>query len=289
MEKIAFFKMNGAGNDFIVIDKDKNPAFILDQSTIKKLCDRHNGIGADGIISVENEADKDFRMTYFNADGSTGSLCGNGARCAIYFAGMSNRLKNGRAAFISNDENYTGELLANGSVKFNLNSPKKLKFNFKLKAGGQMINSSFANTGSPHVVISINDILKNPLDQNSFYNDVNEIPVIEIGREIRNLADFSPAGTNVNFIDVKGDKIFIRTYERGVEDETLSCGTGSVAVALIAFVNNQMKPPITIVTRGGDELTIDFRVENKRVNELSLTGPAKIVFTGELLLNNFSN
>lgn len=289
MEKIAFFKMSGAGNDFIVIDKDKNPAFNLDQSTVKMLCDRHNGIGADGVISIENSAEYDFKMIYYNADGSTGSLCGNGARCAIYLAGMSNRLNNGRASFISNDEKYTGELLANGSVKFNLNTPKKLKFNFKLKAAGQMINSSFANTGSPHVVISINDILKNPLDQNSYFNDVNEIPVIEYGREIRNLPDFSPAGTNVNFIDVKDDKIYIRTYERGVEDETLSCGTGSVAVALIAFVNNKMKPPIALVTKGGDELMVDFRVENKRVIDLSLTGPAKIIFTGELLLNNFSN
>jgi diaminopimelate epimerase len=287
MEKISFFKMSGAGNDFIVIDKDKNPAFILDQSVVKKLCDRHNGIGADGFISIESSDDHDFRMIYYNADGSTGSLCGNGARCAIYFAGMSNRLKNGRASFTSNDENYTGELLSNGNVKFNLNAPKKLKFNFKLKTDGQMINSSFANTGSPHVVINIADILKNPADQNSFYNDLNEIPVTELGKEIRYLQDFSPAGTNVNFIDVKNDKVLNRTYERGVEDETLACGTGSVAVALIAFVNNKLKPPITVVTRGGDELVVDFKVENKRVIDLSLTGPAKIVFTGELLLNNF--
>lgn len=289
MEKISFVKMSGAGNDFIVIDKDKHPAIILDQSVVKKLCDRHNGIGADGIILIESATDKDFRMNYFNADGSTGSLCGNGARCAIYFAGMSNRLKNGRGSFISNDENYSGELLANGMVKFNPNSPKKLKFNFKIKAGERMINSSFANTGSPHVVINIKDILKNPADQNSYYGDINEIPVLELGREIRNLTDFSPAGTNVNFIDIKEEKVFNRTYERGVENETLACGTGSIAAALIAFVNNRMKPPITIVTRGGSELIVDFKVENKRVSDLSLTGPVKIVFTGELLLNNFFN
>ncbi len=287
MEKISFFKMSGAGNDFILVDKDKNPAFTLDQSAIKKLCDRHNGIGADGIISIENSADKDFKMNYYNADGSTGSLCGNGARCAIYFAGMSNRLKNGKASFLSNDESYSGEMLANGNIKFNLNAPKKLKFNFKIKAGEQLINSSFANTGSPHVVININEILKNPSDPNSFHTDMDQIPVIELGREIRNLQDFAPSGTNVNFIDIKDERVHIRTYERGVETETLACGTGSVAAALIVFVNNKMKPPVTIVTRGKEELVVDFRVENKRVTDLSLSGPAKIVYTGEMLLNNF--
>lgn len=287
MEKISFFKMSGAGNDFILVDKDKNPAFNIDQSVIIKLCDRHNGIGADGVISIESSADKDFKMNYYNADGSTGSLCGNGARCAIYFAGMSNRLKNGKASFISNDESYSGEMLAGGSIKFNLNPPKKLKFNFKIKAGEQLINSSFANTGSPHVVININEILKNPSDPNSFFTDINQVPVIELGREIRNHQDFTPAGTNVNFIDIKDNKVFIRTYERGVETETLSCGTGSAAAALITFVNYKMKPPVTLITQSREELVVDFRVENKRVTDLSLTGPAKIVYTGEMLLNNF--
>ncbi|QQS37025.1 MAG: diaminopimelate epimerase [Ignavibacteriales bacterium] len=287
MEKISFFKMSGAGNDFILIDKDKSPAFVLDAAAVKKLCDRHNGIGADGVISIENSTEKDFNMKYFNADGSTGSLCGNGARCAIYFAGMSNRLKNGRASFTSNSENYSGEVLANGNIKFNLNAPKKLKFNFKVKAADQLLNVSFANTGSPHVLININEILINPADPNSFYKSIDDVPILKIGKEIRYHQDFSPDGTNVNFIDIKDGKVIIRTYERGVESETLACGTGSVAAALIAFVNHKLKPPVTIVTRGGDELFVDFRVENKKVVDLSLTGPTKIIYTGELLLNNF--
>ena len=282
MEKISFIKMSGAGNDFVVIDKNSNPFLILNEKVIQKLCDRRNGIGADGVITISNSVDYDFEMEYFNADGSTGSLCGNGARCAIKFAESSNRIKNEKTYFLSNAVSYTGEVLDENLMKFDFNPPAKLKFNFKVKAGNQLINACFADTGSPHVVIKIEDVLKNPNDLNSNYSEIDKFPVFELGREIRYLKEFSPGGTNVNFIKIVDSKIYIRTYERGVEDETLACGTGATAAAIIAHAIDKLEAPITLITRGFDELTVDFNVENQKIKNLSLIGPAKIIFSGEI-------
>ncbi|MHB8335890.1 MAG: diaminopimelate epimerase [Ignavibacteriaceae bacterium] len=282
MEKISFIKMSGAGNDFVVIDKNSNPFLILNEKVIQKLCDRRNGIGADGVITISNSVDYDFEMEYFNADGSTGSLCGNGARCAIKFAESSNRIKNEKTYFLSNAVSYTGEVLDENLMKFDFNPPAKLKFNFKVKAGNQLINACFADTGSPHVVIKIEDVLKNPNDLNSNYSEIDKFPVFELGREIRYLKEFSPGGTNVNFIKIVDSKIYIRTYERGVEDETLACGTGATAAAIIAHEIDKLEAPITLITRGFDELTVDFNVENQKIKNLSLIGPAKIIFSGEI-------
>ncbi len=288
MEKISFYKMSGAGNDFIVIDKNFNPEFVLSKNVIINLCNRRNGIGADGVITVENSNTFNFNMEYYNADGSTGSLCGNGARCAIKFAGLTGRLRNGKAEFLSNSAAYSGEILNEDKIKFNFNPPGKLKYNFIIKAFNQLINACFADTGSPHVVIKINDVLKDPGNPYSSYNNLDEFPVYELGREIRYHPDFSPGGTNVNFITIKGDKIFIRTYERGVENETLACGTGSVAAAIVEHHIDKFKPPVSLITRGGDELVVDFDVRDQKNNNLSLTGPAKVIFTGEFLLNKFN-
>jgi diaminopimelate epimerase len=284
MEKISFIKMSGAGNDFVVIDKNINPAFILNEKVIQKLCDRRNGIGADGVITISNSVDYDFEMEYFNADGSTGSLCGNGARCAIKFAESSSRIKNKKTYFLSNAVSYTGEVLDENLMKFDFNPPAKLKFNFKVKAGNQLINACFADTGSPHVVIKIEDVLKNPNDLNSNYSEIDKFPVFELGREIRYLEEFSPGGTNVNFIKIVDSKIYIRTYERGVEDETLACGTGATAAAIIAHAIDKLEAPITLITRGFDELTVNFNVENQKIKNLSLIGPAKIIYSGEIYI-----
>ena len=143
-----------------------------------------------------------------------------------------------------------------------------------------MITSNFADTGSPHVVINIKDILKDHLNPKSSFENILDVPVFKIGKEIRYSSDFNPAGTNVNFIDVKNEVIHIRTYERGVEDETLACGTGSVAAALICYVTDNLKPPINLKTYGGDNLIVNFEVKNQKVKNLSLTGPAKIIFEG---------
>ena len=282
MQKIFFKKMSGAGNDFIFFDMNQNPRLLLTPEKIRNLCDRRNGIGADGVITIEDLADYNYKMVYFNADGSTGSLCANGARCSIWFAEKTLRLKNGIAKFVSNDAEFSGEVLDDELIKFNLNSPKKIKYNFKVKAFRQMITSNFADTGSPHVVIKISDVLKDAANPNSSFKNIMDFPVFNLGREIRYSEDFKPGGTNVNFIDVIDNVIHIRTYERGVEDETLACGTGSVASALICYVSDNLKPPITLKTFGGDYLTVNFEVENQKVKNLSLTGPAKIIFEGSI-------
>lgn len=282
MENILFTKMSGAGNDFIFIDKNLNPDFQLTPGVIKKLCDRRDGIGADGLIQISDSDDFDFEMLYFNADGSTGSLCGNGARCAIWFANLTDRLKNGKAKFTSAGKEYSGEVIDTELVKFNLNPPSKIKFNFRISAYEQLIKSNYADTGSPHVVIKVSDIQKSPKVPNVFFDDLNQVPVLQIGREIRYHNDFAPAGTNVNFVDVVNNEILIRTYERGVEDETLACGTGSVAAAIICSVTDKLTPPITLKTFGGDKLIVNFEVENQRVKNPSLTGPAKIIFEGSV-------
>ena len=277
--------MSGAGNDFILIDKNINPGFVPDQNIIKIICNRRYGVGADGVITVSNSSRYDFEMEYFNADGSTGSLCGNGARCAVKFADLSGRVKHETAEFLSNGVAFTGKVLNDKEIRIFFNHPQRLKYNFKINASGQLINSNFVDTGSPHVVIKIEDILKNPANPKIFYNDLNNFPVYDLGREIRYHKDFAPEGTNVNFVRLKDGKIHIRTYERGVEDETLACGTGSTAAALVGSSLFNIKPPIFLITRGGDELVVDFKIENQKFKDLSLTGPALVTFTGEFALN----
>jgi diaminopimelate epimerase len=275
MEVLTFTKMSGAGNDFVFIDKKQNHSLEIQTDFVKKICDRRNGIGADGLITIEDSSNYDFIMNYFNADGSTGSLCANGARCAILFASESGRLKDNKAKFLSNEVEYKGEVNSNSDIKFYLNPPKNIKYNFKIKAGGKLINAHFADTGSPHVVIDINE-------SERFLPSLQELPVEKLGREIRYLSEFKPDGTNVNFVNVKDGVVHIRTYERGVEAETLACGTGSVAAALICYVNYKLSVPVKIFPKSNEKLLVNFDVENSKVRNLSLTGPAKVIFTGEM-------
>ena len=281
MSKIIFTKMSGAGNDFVIISKDINKQLVLSQSVINKICNRRFGIGADGVITITSSSEFDFGMEYFNADGSTGTLCANGARCALKYV-SENLLKNkGDFLFLSDGVQYSGEVYENGKVKFNLNSSKNIKQNFKVKVSNQLITACYVDTGSPHVVVNIKDVLVDPKRQGVFYNDIQGFPVFSLGKEIRNLPEFYPAGTNVNFINIVDDKIFIRTFERGVEDETFACGTGSVASSLIAYLSDGLKPPIKLITFGGEELIVDFEIIEQKFRNISITGPAEIIFEGE--------
>ena len=284
MKRFSFTKMSGAGNDFILFDKKINPDIELTTQNIAKMCERRTGIGADGVLLISDLKNFAFEMKYFNADGSTGSLCANGARCAIKYGSESGRISNNKISFLANGVEYSGQLLDNGLVKFFLDRPKKMKQNFKIKAGTQLIPASFVDTGSPHIVIKYNDVLRNPADQNSYYDDLDTFPVYELGREIRYHKDFAPDGTNVNFIRIHDGEIEIRTYERGVENETLSCGTGTVAAALLVFVKENFDPPIKVHQKSGDILMVDFKIKDQKVQELSLTGPAKIIFNGEITI-----
>lgn len=275
MENISFTKMSGAGNDFIILkdfpDKALNPVLI------QKLCDRRNGIGADGVINISRISNADFEMKYFNADGFAGTLCGNGSRCALYFAYSSGIAENKIMQFICGEKHYSGEILGDELVKFNLLSPGKIIRNFLITVNNKEIKTSFADTGSPHAVI-YSDSLTGYFG--SEYT-IDEIPVKMLGSEIRYNKYFSPGGTNVNFVSFREGKIYIRTFERGVEDETLACGTGSVAAALISFLEKMVEPPVKIVTKSGEQLVVDFRFQNEKFENISLTGPAKITFTGD--------
>jgi len=287
MKKFSFAKMSGAGNDFILFDKKFDPSLLLLPEDIRAVCARRTGIGADGVLVIDDHQGYNFSMEYFNADGSTGSLCGNGARCAIRYAHLMGRDDQNFVKFISNGLEYKGEILDPVNIKFYLNEPYDLNLKMNLKGPGQTIPASFINTGSPHAVILINDIRKDA--ENSFYTDIQEVPVFELGRMIRYLDDFKPGGTNVNFIQLMGSKVLIRTYERGVEDETLACGTGSTAAALIANLRYDLKPPVKLVTQSGDELIVDFQQVDKRFRNVSLSGPAEVTFTGEFYSNKYFN
>ncbi len=288
MNEIYFYKLTGAGNDFVFFDRRQNPDLLLSGSDIRKICNRRFGIGADGVIFIEDTNAYDFEMIYFNADGSTGSLCANGARCAIWFAEKTNRLQNKKAKFLSNGLLYSGEVISDELIKFNLNPPSNSRFNFRIKVYDQLIKADYIDTGSPHVVIDIQDVLQEPKNPFSNYTSIQEFPVYHLGKEIRYHKDFSPAGTNVNFYKVENEKILIRTYERGVEDETLACGTGSVATAISAFVNKKISLPVSLITWGGETLIVNFDIENQKVSNITLTGPAKIVFEGKISGNFFT-
>lgn len=281
MKKFSYIKINGAGNDFVLIDEKINKNLEITPTDVTRICDRINGIGADGLIIIKDDEETHFEMKYYNADGSTGSLCGNGARCAIKYAQLSDRIEGNTVHFFSNKIEYSGEIINDKVIKFYLQPVSEIKINFKLKAFGQLINSYFVDTGSPHVIININDILINPKNPQAVFEDIHLVPVDKIGREIRNLPEFKPNGTNINFIDINEAHIKIRSFERGVEAETLACGTGSVAAAIIAKLVYKKNAPIKLITKSNAELIVNFEMGNNEIVNVSLTGPVEIEKEGQ--------
>lgn len=282
MKNYSFTKMNGAGNDFIILEKsslNKN----LTEKDIKFLCDRRLGIGADGLIIIDKSVNYDFSMEYFNADGKEGSLCGNGARCSVKYAYDKKYFTEKIAHFNIKDEEFKGEIINENEICFYMNPPKDIKDKFYVEADGRKIPVYFIDNGSPHVIINIEELSIDADKANEFYDDINQIPVYKLGKEIRYLNDFYPGGANVNFIKKDSDKILIRTYERGVESETLSCGTGAAASALIAFKIFEVNPPIKFFTKGQDNLIVNFKYEYNKFLDISLTGPVKLNYNGNIL------
>jgi diaminopimelate epimerase len=264
---LRFTKMNGAGNDFILFD-NRTEDIDLDRNQIARLCDRHRGIGADGILLLEKPTNRaDFRMRYFNADGGEAEMCGNGARC---FARFANKV-GGQKAKIS-FETPAGVISAefkNDLVTLRMTDPTDLRLNVDLPVVAENKTVHFINSGVPHVVIPV--------------AKVDDADVRREGAAIRRHKMFSPNGTNVNFIEKRGaNKIAIRTYERGVEDETLACGTGIVASALIFAASENTNGPISVIARGGDELEVGFEKSGDRFRNVTLTGPAEFVFEGSI-------
>ena len=262
-----FTKMNGAGNDFILIDNRMGDVR-LDRSQIAQLCDRHRGIGADGILLLEKPGNRaDFRMRYFNADGGEAEMCGNGARCFARFANKVAAAKE-KISFETQAGLISAELKGD-SVTLGMTEPTDLRLHLELGIAGENKTVHFINSGVPHVVIPVVNI--------------EDVDVRHEGAAVRYHKIFSPSGTNVNFMEKRGaKKIAIRTYERGVEDETLACGTGIVASALIFGATEGCHGPITVLPGGGDELQVGFETVAGRFCNVTLTGPAQFVFEGTI-------
>jgi len=264
---LRFTKMNGAGNDFILFD-NRAGSVDLDRTQIAQLCDRHRGIGADGILLLENPTNHaDFRMRYFNADGGEAEMCGNGARC---FARFANKVagRKGKISFETLAGVISAELKGD-LVTLRMTEPTDLRLNVDLPMAAENKTVHFINSGVPHVVVPVAKI--------------DDVDARGEGAAIRRHKMFSPNGANVNFVEKRGpNKIAIRTYERGVEDETLACGTGIVASALIFAANESTNGPVSVIARGGDELQVGFEKVEGSLRNVTLTGPAEFVFEGTI-------
>jgi diaminopimelate epimerase len=271
---IKFFKLTAAGNDFVLIDNRKG---IIKASAYpslaKKLCDRRYSIGGDGLILLEKSALRDFKMKYFNSDGSHASMCGNGGRSIAKFAYEIKAAKQNMT--FETDAGTINAKVKGNIVNLELYNPKDLKTGLKIKAADKNFAVDFINTGVPHAVI--------------FVKNIEKIDVEKYGKIIRNDKAFKPAGTNVNFVQVLDNKhILVRTYERGVEGETLACGTGITASSIISGVKGFAKSPVNVTARGGDKLKVSFDITKTKsdvnVTNVYLEGPAVISFTGEVLI-----
>jgi diaminopimelate epimerase len=266
---LRFIKMNGAGNDFVMLD-NRGGELQLAADQIARICDRHRGVGADGILMLEPAANgADFRMRYYNADGGEAEMCGNGARCfaryASRVAGPMEKLS------FETPAGVIGAELQGDLVRLAMSEPKDLRRGITIPLPDRQVAAHFVNSGVPHVVVPV-DALEN-------------VDVRGLGSAIRRHDLFAPKGANVNFLRERGPRqIAIRTYERGVEDETLACGTGVVASALIFAALRKTDGPIAVLVRGGSELEVDFVREDEQFKNVTLKGPAEFVFEGAIEL-----
>lgn len=264
MFELEFYKLNASGNDFIVIDNRDGIIYKL-YSDIKefvvRICRQHHSVGADGVILIENSDRADFRWRFFNSDGSEAEMCGNGGRCAARYAYIK-----GIARSYMVFETQAGLIKAqvnSSKVKLQLTTPMDLKLDYPIRLDDRELFVSSVNTGVPHTVL--------------ITDDIEYVPVEELGRKIRFHSAFGTSGSNVNFVQViDQENVKIRTYERGVEGETLACGTGAVATGVILKEKGLVKSPVKIWTRGGEK--IDIYIDN----EVYLEGESRVVFKGEL-------
>ena len=263
--------MSGTGNDFIIIDHRQPFLKPEDHSAFaKKVCKRMFSVGADGLILIENSDVADFQWQFYNADGTQAEMCGNGARCAARYAHVK-----GIAPAVMSFMTGAGLIRAevkDGLVKLEMTAPQDTVLDIEFTFGGESRVSHFSNTGVPHAVY--------------FVEDNTSTPVQEWGSEVRFHEQYQPAGTNVNFAELTGkSSMMVRTYERGVEDETMACGTGAVASALIAGLLGFVESPVSVMTSGGEILTIYFDTQAQDVKNISgvfLEGPAHFIYSGVL-------
>ncbi len=265
--RLHFYKYQGAGNDFVLID-NRDGQISLNTKQIAFLCDRHFGIGADGLMLLELENGYDFRMVYFNADGKESTMCGNGGRCIVAFAHQLGIIK-GETTFIAIDGPHRASIHEDKTVSLQMVDVTSIH-NHEGNTTHSHEGYTILNTGSPHYVAKV--------------KDVANVDVFHIGRAIRNQDQFQPNGINVNFVEKTEDHLYVRTYERGVEDETLSCGTGVTAAAIASVGAQTGNYTIPIQTPGGN---LEVKFEKKTADTASnvvLKGPAQFVFEGDISL-----
>jgi diaminopimelate epimerase len=268
--------MSGTGNDFIIIDHRRQFLGGIDLPAFARaVCRRKFSVGADGLILIEKSETADFGWKFFNGDGSVAEMCGNGARCAARFA-----YENGIAPAAMRFDTLAGTIEASVSmtdhrtVKVRLTSPQNCVLDQQVSISGRLRNMHSINTGVPHAIF---------IEQ-----DLASIPVLDWGREVRYHKQFQPAGTNVNFVKILSDgSLLVRTYERGVEGETMACGTGAVASAIVAAQLGLVTPPVQVTTSGGEHLTIYFSsprndTDNNQVTEVYLEGSTHLIYEGQL-------
>ncbi len=270
---LQFTKASGAGNDFVIVD-NMTGSLHADYSRLAvALCSRHFGIGADGLLVIEPSPRADFSMLYYNADGSYGAMCGNGGRCAARFAFLHN-LAGTHLTFEALDHIYRAETVANG-VKLHMKEPRDLQTNITLHLANSAYEATAINTGTPHAVI--------------FVEDLKNLDVENLGRAIRFSKEFAPEGTNPNFVQrLDGNEIKLRTYERGVEAETLACGTGSVAAAIVSHIRFGIQSPVTVNVQSGEELRVHFKTSGDNFTDVILEGSAHILFEGKVIYDETS-
>lgn len=257
---IHFYKYQGTGNDFVILDNRNGQNNNLPLSTIKRICDRRFGVGADGLMLLNTHSTFDFEMIYYNADGNEGSMCGNGGRCLVQFAKAMGIIKS-NYTFLASDGLHEATFASNGWVQLKMKDVNEVKHHN---------DTALLNTGSPHFI--------------KFVRGVMELDVKQQGKDIRYSKAFKEKGVNVNFVEQMHDHLLVRTYERGVEDETLSCGTGVTASALVSAYNESGFNRVEVTTPGG-RLAVEFdKNGEKSFTNIWLCGPATFVFEGNIVL-----
>lgn len=267
LRMLRFSKMNGAGNDFVLID-NRVGDLQLAADQIVKICDRHRGVGADGVLVLERATNgADFRMRYYNADGGEAEMCGNGARC---FARYASRVAGPKEELsFETPAGVISATLQGELVRLEMSEPRDLRLGITIPLPDRQVAAHFVNSGVPHVVVPVDNL--------------ENVDVRALGSAIRRHDLFAPKGANANFLKERGERqIAIRTYERGVEDETLACGTGVVASALIFAALKNVNGPIGVLVRGGNELQVGFDRSGDQFKNVTLTGPADFVFEGTI-------
>lgn len=278
-----FFKMHGAGNDFVMFDNRSGNLTPYMPQVVPALCNRHFGIGADGVILIEAGQHADYFMRYYNADGTLADMCGNGGRCVGLLAHHLG-LVAAKHQFEAESGRYSITVNDSESATLTMPKPSEIRLYERVSLEKNELEAHFIHTGVPHLVY--------------FLNDLAHYDVVSWGRKLRQHDQFAPAGCNVDFVEhIEGNLYGIRTYERGVEDETLACGTGIVAAALAVGMVHKRPAPIRLLTRSGDTLTVDVDMPTglsvdelaaAHIASIQLTGPARIVFEGRVDLQRFN-